>query len=132
MRSIMLKEVPVYNGGDLSAPKEESELAATEPEPPDIPEPQRIETRRPNHKRKRADNDYAAKFLVNDHSKNRVSANISRDLFNRIKQYLSLVAPDITLTSYLNNIIAEHLDTHWDQIGELIKRNLKNIYDNGE
>lgn len=58
-------------------------------------------------------------FLVNDRSKNRVSANISRELFERIRKFLPMIAPDITLTSYLNNVISEHLENHWDEIREL-------------
>lgn len=62
---------------------------------------------------------YPARFLVNDRSRNRVSANISRELFQRIRKFLPVIAPDITLTSYLNNIISEHLETHWAEINEL-------------
>ena len=80
-------------------------------------------------RRSRQKQSYAGKFLVNDRSPHRVSANISRRLFDRIKKFLPVIAPGVTLTSYLNNIIENHLETHQDEINELMARNMENIFD---
>lgn len=101
--------------------------------PDEQQEPPSPENRKPPAKRKKREDEpegsYAGKFLVNDHNKNRVSANISRKLFDRIKKYLPLIASDVSMTSYLNNIISEHIEAHWDEIRELIAQNVENIYD---
>jgi hypothetical protein len=132
IRGIMAREATAYDGG---SPPVEKTTAATPAPKADKPEEPK-EVRRPPGKRRKKESepeeDYAGRFLVNDRSKNRVSANISRELFDRIKQYLSLVAPDISLTSYLNNIISDHIDSHWDEISELITQKLKNIYNHGD
>jgi hypothetical protein len=124
MRGIMMKEVPVYTDGNSSGTKKESP-------PMDVPvgesgerqELSSTERRKPSSGRKKKMDEpgenYSTRFLINDHSKNRVSANISRELFQRIKKFLPVIAPDITLTSYLNNIISEHLESHLDEINEL-------------
>jgi hypothetical protein len=116
MRGIMMKEVPVYTGGNSSGTEKESS-------PVESPAVEATEKRRYSSGRKKKMDEpggsYPARFLLNDHSKNRVSANISRELFQRIRKFLPVIAPDITLTSYLNNIISEHLESHLDEINEL-------------
>jgi hypothetical protein len=134
MRGIMMKEVPVYDNGDVTV-KEDTPVPAPATVPdPDKPEgsqeiPLRPEGRGPSAKRKKRESEpeegYAERFLVNDRSRNRVSANISRELFNRIRKYLPVVAPDVTLTSYLNNIISEHIENHRDEIDKLYKREIE-------
>ncbi len=130
MRGIMMKEVPVYTGGNSSGPKKE-------PSPVEVPagesgqgqELPSTQGRRPSTGRKKKMDEpgesYPARFLVNDRSRNRVSTNISRELFQRIRKFLPVIAPDITLTSYLNNIISEHLESHWDEINELYNSELE-------
>jgi hypothetical protein len=113
----MKKEVPTYTRDISSGTKQESS-------PTEVPVKMAGQAEyRPFAKRKkkmiRPGGSYPARFLLNDHSKNRVSANISRELFQRIRKFLPVIAPDITLTSYLNNIISEHLESHLDEINEL-------------
>lgn len=124
MRGIMMKEVPVYTGGNPSGnQKESSPMKVPAGESVQRQELSPIERHKPSSGRKKKTDEpgesYPARFLVNDRSKNRVSANISRELFQRIKKFLPVIAPDITLTSYLNNIISEHLESHLDEINEL-------------
>lgn len=114
MRSIMKKEVPVYTRGISSGTKQESP-------PVEIPVGESTQAGcRPSVERKKkmvqSGESYAARFLVNDRSRNRVSANISRELFERIRKFLPVIAPDITLTSYLNNIVSEHMESHLNEI----------------
>lgn len=131
MRGIMMKEVPVFGDGTPLAP-EETPVPAAAPLPVaesgGTQESQRMEGRKSYVKKKKKESEpegYAARFLVNDQSRNRVSANISRELFERIRKFLPVIAPDITLTSYLNNIISEHMESHWDEICELYNSELE-------
>lgn len=124
MPRIMKKEVPVRTDGISSGVKQGiSSIEIPTGKPGQTQELSSTGVRRPSAKRKKKmdkpGKSYTTKFLVNDRSKNRVSANISRELFQRIRKFLPVIAPDTTLTSYLNNIISEHLETHWDEINEL-------------
>ena len=124
---------PKVTASPSQAPK--SNKPDEQQEPPHSP-PLPSESHKPPTKRKKREEEpegsYAGKFLVNDHNKNRVSANISRKLFDRIKKYLPVIARDVSMTSYLNNIISEHIEAHWDEIRELIAQNVENIYDHDD
>lgn len=70
-------------------------------------------------KKKEETGSYIEKFCVNDKSRDRVSLKISGELYDRIRRFLPVIAPELNLTSYLNNIISDHLDQNWDEITEL-------------
>lgn len=120
MRGIMMREVPVSE-----LVREPDKLPATDSEEPpetdnvtvDAPAvAKKVYTRR---KKREEPEGYAERFLIDDRIKNRVSTCISRDVYDRIRKFLPLIAPDVALTSYLNNIVADHLEQHWDEISEL-------------
>lgn len=125
IRGIMMREVPVSELDLRPAPP-----PPEEPHEPKSPESQPAETTvlkktYVRKKKKEEPDGYAAKFLVNDRNKHRVSTTISRELYDRIKKFLPMIAPDVPMTAYLNNIIADHFERYWDDISDLYNNELE-------
>ena len=51
---------------------------------------------------------YRRKFLKNNPQGRRVQVYIDRSLHEQIKRFLPAVAPDVSLSSYITNIVEEH------------------------
>ncbi len=99
-----------------TAPTETAVVASplAEPEPP----------KRGPYRKKRpgADNlSYCERFLVNDGARFRVNTAIDRAIHTKMKKVLSMVAPDVTIVSYISNVLAHHLDQYDDEINALYR-----------
>lgn len=75
---------------------------------------------------------YRRKFLKNNPQGRRVQVYIDRSLHEQIKRFLPAVAPDVSLSSYITNIVEEHFERYIDEINRryeksfsLIKLNAK-------
>lgn len=64
---------------------------------------------------------YRDRFLVNDGVRSRVSTYVNRDTHEKIKRLLSNAAPDISVVSYLNNILVHHMEMFEDEIAQLYR-----------
>lgn len=64
---------------------------------------------------------YREQFLVNDGVCLRVSTYVNRDIHEKIKRLLSNAAPEVSIASYINNILAHHLEQYEQQIEELYR-----------
>lgn len=84
------------------------------------PEPVR---RGPYRKKKLLEEElsYRDQFLVNDGICSRVSTYINRDAHEKIKRLLSSAAPNISIVSYINNIVVHHLEQYQEEITELYR-----------
>jgi hypothetical protein len=96
-------------------PVERTEPTESEP----VPEP----TKRGPYRKKRREEEqtYRDLYLVNDGVCSRVSTYINRDTHETIKRFLSSAAPEISIVSYINNILSRHLDEHQEMIEELYR-----------
>lgn len=63
-------------------------------------------------------------FLVNTPSPNRSQTYINRDIYERIKRFLPLIAPEVSIASYISNILGDHIERHWEEINEMYSREL--------
>lgn len=68
---------------------------------------------------------YRQRFLVNNPIPDRVTTAINREHYETIRRFLRTAAPGIATTSYVNNIIAEHLNRNWKEISELYYSEIK-------
>ncbi|MEG1612383.1 MAG: DUF3408 domain-containing protein [Alistipes sp.] len=41
-----------------------------------------------------------------------------------MRRFLTVIAPDVSIASYVNNIISEHLEKHWDEINDMYDQSL--------
>lgn len=119
MRGIMMREVPVSEIGnavimpDAEKPAQPEEALHVEPTAPPA---KKSYTKK---KKKEDDATYEERFLVVEFDNNRVTVNLSRPLFERIRTILPVVAPNVPLACYISNIVADHLEQYRDEINEL-------------
>jgi hypothetical protein len=64
---------------------------------------------------------YRDRFLVNDGVRSRVTTAIDRDIHKKMKKLLVLVAPEVTVVSYISNVLVHHLEQFSDEIDELYR-----------
>lgn len=62
---------------------------------------------------------YRRRFLVQVPASIRCQTYINRDIYERIKRFLPVIANDVSISSYVSNILNDHLEKHWSQISEL-------------
>ncbi len=79
--------------------------------------------RRGPYRKKRPEDEQAYRdlYLVNDGVCSRVSTYINRDTHEKIKKLLSAAAPDISIVSYINNILNHHLDRHQELLDGMFR-----------
>lgn len=71
--------------------------------------------------KKREENSYRQKFLVNTPMSGRIQVYLNRQLYDQIKNFLPVIAPDTSIASYISNIIAEHMELNIEEITQLYK-----------
>lgn len=101
-------------------------LSSEQTSPPKSPEPE--PTKRGPYRKKRQEEGrqtYRELFLVNDGECSRVSTYVNRDIHEKIKRLLSNAAPGVSIVSYLNNILAHHLEEHQDEIEQLYRTGIE-------
>lgn len=129
LKGIMVSDVPVYGRVSKApeleiandAPEPESEPMAVAPAAPaEKPRPKRT----PYRKKREEPSAYREKYLVNTPAPMRIQTYINREAYGRIKRFLSVMAPDVSITSYINNILSQHLEEHWDEINDIYENAL--------
>ncbi len=104
-----------------TAPTETAVVAPTPVAPAPV-EPEPVKRGPYRKKRPEADNlSYCERFLVNDGARFRVNTAIDRTIHTKMKRVLSMVAPDVTIVSYISNVLAHHLDRYDDEINALYR-----------
>ena len=74
-------------------------------------------------RKKREAQDYESLFLERKASTARRQTYISAQLYEKINSFLPVIAGHpFTITSYINNVMAHHLEMHKDDINELYER----------
>ncbi len=63
-----------------------------------------------------AGKDYDEVFLARTQSTQRCQTYINRDTYLLIRNFLHVIAPDISISAYINNILGDHLHEHGDVI----------------
>ena len=56
------------------------------------------------------DSNFRQKYLVNTPMPGRIQVYLNRKLYDEIKNYLHVIAPEVSIASYISNIIAEHIE----------------------
>lgn len=114
---------PAHDDGDLSVPSAE--------EPEDKPSGNMPEGRkntgngRGRPKRNEPSN-YRERFLVCNTASNRAHVYLDRDMFERIKRFLPVIAPGTSISGYICNILEDHMDRYRDEIKEMYDNEFHN------
>jgi hypothetical protein len=127
--ALLGEAVPEETASGPSAP--ESPAVAAAPEAGDAQaEPARPEpAKRGPYRKKRPEDEQAYRdlFLVNDGVRSRVTAAIDRDIHVRMKALLVLAAPEVSIVSYISNVLAYHLEQFEDVIDKLYEKPLSKL-----
>lgn len=70
---------------------------------------------------------YRRKFLKNNPQRERVQVYIDRNLYENIKHFLPAVAPDVSLSSYITNMVEEHFEQYIDEINRRYEKSFSPI-----
>lgn len=76
---------------------------------------------KPKPRKKREDSNYRQKYLMNTPMSGRVQVYLNRQLYDQIKNFLPVIAPETSIASYISNIIAEHVELNIEEITQLYK-----------
>ena len=124
LKDIMVGDIPVFGRERPKYPEPkviETEEQETVSEESDEPSATKPSTPKPRKKREESGS-YKERFLVNIPASNRSHVYINREVADCIKRVLPVIAPDMSVSGYISNILVEHLQQHWDEINELYNK----------
>ena len=119
LKNIIVGDIPVFG---REKPKEEStEQPGTEvplaTEPAEAPSEKTVAAK--PRKKKEETGSYRERYLVNIPASNRSHVYINREVAECIKRFLPVIAPNMSISGYISNILVEHIRQHWEEINEL-------------
>lgn len=86
------------------------------------------ENREPGKNRKRGQSEYGEKFLKRNELKTRQCVYISGQIHAVISRLVHVIADkDITVGGYIDTVLAEHLESHKDEINELYRQKREDL-----
>ena len=76
---------------------------------------------KPKPRKKREESNYRQKYLMNTPLSGRIQVYLNRQLYDQVKNFLPVIAPETSIASYISNIIAEHIELNIEEITQLYK-----------
>ena len=124
LKDIMVGDIPVFG---RERPKyQEPKVIETEDSEPYSDEGTEAVASKPSapkpRKKREEVGTYKERYLVNIPASNRSHVYINREVADCIKRVLPVIAPDMSVSGYISNILVEHLQQHWDEINELYNK----------
>lgn len=127
LKGMMLGDMPV-----LGRRQPEQRQAVASSEKSEMQEPPAGEMRqagmqqrtsvRPGKKTTAEPNDYRSRYLVPMPNSLRSQTYINKEVYDRIKRFLPVIAPEVSISGYIGNILAEHLERYAKEINELYEK----------
>lgn len=104
--NVIVEEVPAEETDGLQ--DAEKEIASEKPKP---------------RRKREGDSRFRQKYLVNTPMSGRIQVYLNRELYDKVKNYLNVIAPGVSIASYISNIIAEHIELNIEEITQMYKDN---------
>ena len=124
LKDIMVGDIPVF--GRERPNYQEPKVIETEDSDTDSDEGAEAVASKPStpkpRKKREETSTYKERYLVNIPASNRSHVYINREVADCIKRVLPVIAPDMSVSGYISNILVEHLQQHWDEINELYNK----------
>ena len=130
LKNIIVGDIPVFGRekpviGNTEQPELES-VPVKKPESAPATEPIEIQPEKTSlvkpRKKKEEAGSYRDKYLVNIPASNRSHVYINREVAECIKRILPVIAPDMSISGYISNILVDHIQQHWEEINELYNK----------
>lgn len=120
LKDIIVGDIPVFG---REKPAEEN---AEQPEAPPVTESansssEKVISAKPR-KKKEETGSYRERYLINIPASNPSHVYINREVAECIKRVLPVIAPDISISGYISNILVYHIQQHWEEINELYNK----------
>ena len=120
------EEIRGYMVGDIPDAIEKEDVIVEEVPAEETYESQDTEketVREKSKSRKKRENDsrFRQKYLINTPMPGRIQVYLNRELYNEVKNYLNVTAPEVSIASYISNIIAEHIELNIEEITQMYK-----------
>lgn len=138
LKDIMVGDIPIFGKtkqSEFAPPRIESE-----PEPTEVPETISVEKQPPvvlqekatvkQKRRKEESGDYRKMFLTEGTVQHRQQTYVSLETYNSIRRFLSVVAPNINISRYIDNIVTAHLEQYHDEMDNLFTNEINNLLNN--
>lgn len=120
LKNIIVGDIPVFG---REKPAEEN---AEQPEAPPVTESANSSSEKSVYtkprKKKEETGSYRERYLVNIPASNRSHVYINREVAECIKRFLPVIAPNMSISGYISNILVEHIQQHWEEINELYNK----------
>lgn len=107
-----------YMSGEITAPSEEDVVQPEDDsrkEQAAMPPAEKGKARR----KRGEESDYREKYLKNNPVPYRIQVYMNRRLYEHIRHFLPVIAPDVSISSYVSNIVADHVERHVDEINRM-------------
>lgn len=130
LKSMMLADMPVFGRRQAEvsqAPAKSKNANRSEESEPTTdkashPEMNARTAVRQGRRQPEEPNDYRSRYLVPVSSSLRSQTYISKDIYDRIKRFLPVIAPEVSISGYIGNILSEHLERYAKEINDLYER----------
>lgn len=128
---MIIGDMPVFGLKESKRPSANADSNQTEipavPSQPEQIESSRYEARpttvfRSGKRQKEEPNSYRARYLVPMTSSLRSQTYINKEVYDRIRRFLPVIAPEVSISGYISNILAEHLERYAKEINELYEK----------
>lgn len=122
LKNIIVGDIPVF--GREKPAEEDAEQPETEAPPVTEtagPSPEKAVSAKTRKKKEEAGG-YKERYLVNIPASNRSHVYINREVAECIKRILPVIAPDMSISGYISNILVDHIQQHWEEINELYNK----------
>lgn len=70
-------------------------------------------------------NEFHRLYLVKKLSCERSQCYISREVYEKISRFVPVIAPNLSITNYIDSVLRHHLNSHKELINDLYRQNLK-------
>ncbi len=130
LRSYMAGDISETDMDDVAVVKS----GKTEKTAPTVPEETdgAVTGKDQSRKKRKETQSYKRKFLKNTSQGGRIQVYMDRNLYDNIKRFLPVIAPGVSLSSYITNIVTDHVEQHIDEINRRYKKNFSPINLNAE
>lgn len=125
IKSMMMGDIPRLSNESVKEkpiPQKETEKKTSTENTQEEQEQQEQKAVQPKMRRRQDPKDYLSLFLKKNVGTKRQTY-VNADLYDKISKILSIVAKDISVPNFIDNVLENHLKEYKDEINEIYRNN---------
>lgn len=132
MKAIMACDIPRIKIARALAAEREATQENVEESKEEVPETiteqpltvnQLFDQAEPKKNRNKKEIDFESIFLVKRANIPRRQSYMSQDVYAQVSKYLRVIANDLTVTAYIDNVMRHHMEQYKEEINKLYEKN---------